>query len=196
VRRHPYCVLLLDELEKAHADIFNILLQVMDYATLTDNNGKKADFRNAVLVMTSNAGTSEMEKEMVGFGDRRDDSRAQGEDAVKRFFSPEFRNRLDEIITFEPLSTETMEKVVDKFLREMSGQLKTRKVKAEVSGPARAWLARRGYDPRFGARPLGRLLQTEVKDVLSEEILFGKLKKGGSVVVDLEGDELVFSYSG
>jgi ATP-dependent Clp protease ATP-binding subunit ClpA len=183
-------------LEKAHPDIFNILLQVMDYATLTDNNGKKADFRNAVLVMTSNAGTSEMEKEMVGFGDRRDDSRAQGEDAVRRFFSPEFRNRLDEIITFEPLSTETMEKVVDKFLREMSGQLKTRKVKAEVSGPARTWLARRGYDPRLGARPLSRLLQTEVKDVLSEEILFGKLKKGGSVVVDLEGDELVFSYSG
>jgi ATP-dependent Clp protease ATP-binding subunit ClpA len=195
IRKHPYSVLLLDEIEKAHPDIFSILLQVMDHATLTDNNGKKADFRNVVLIMTSNAGSREMEQEVIGFGDRGDEARSKGSEAVSRIFSPEFRNRLDEIITFAPLSTETMEKVVEKFLTELQEQLRPKKVKVRISDAARSWLARKGYDPRLGARPLSRLLETEVKDPLSEEILFGKLKKGGAVFIDLKGDAPDFDYS-
>jgi ATP-dependent Clp protease ATP-binding subunit ClpA len=195
IRKHPYSVLLLDEIEKAHPDIFSILLQIMDYATLTDNNGKKADFRNITLIMTSNAGAREMEQDVIGFGDQAEDARSKGKEAVNRLFSPEFRNRLDDIVTFNPLAEETMEMVVDKFIGELAERLRARKVKLKITDAARGWLARRGYDPRLGARPLARLVQTEVGDVLSEEVLFGKLKKGGSVVMDIRDDRPDFTYS-
>ena len=182
VRKQPYSILLLDEIEKAHPDVFGILLQVMDHATLTDNNGKKADFRNVVLLMTSNAGAREMSASSIGFGGREAEQRAgKGLKAVEKLFSPEFRNRLDGIITFENLSIEVMERIVDKFVREMEEQLRERKVKPELTPAARLWLAEKGYDPVFGARPLGRLIQTTIKDVLADEILFGRLKEGGRV---------------
>ena len=194
IRKHPYSVLLLDEIEKAHPDIFSILLQVMDYATLTDNNGKKADFRNVILIMTSNAGTREMGKETIGFGDKSGDTQAKGKDAVNKLFSAEFRNRLDSIITFNPLSAAVMIKVVDKFIFQLQEQLKEKKVTISLSDNARNWLAEKGYDPKFGARPLGRLIQVEIKDRLSEEVLFGKLHRGGSVTIDNKNDQLTFEY--
>lgn len=195
IRKHPYSVLLMDEIEKAHPDIFSILLQVMDYATLTDNNGKKADFRNVILIMTSNAGTNEMSKNTIGFGDRSRDTRAKGKDAITRLFSAEFRNRLDSTVTFNSLTPDIMKKVVDKFISELQKQLSRKKVTINVSEKAGNWLAGRGYDPQFGARPLGRLIQTEIKDVLSEEVLFGKLFKGGNVYIDIAEDKLTFDYS-
>lgn len=195
IRKHPHSVLLLDEIEKAHPDIFSILLQIMDYATLTDNNGKKADFRNVILIMTSNAGTTDMSRGVIGFGDRAKDTRSKGMDAINRLFSTEFRNRLDSIITFNSLTPEIMKKVVDKFIHELKRQLSDKKVIISVSDTARDWLAVRGYDPQLGARPLGRLIQKEVKDVLSEEILFGKLMKGGRVDVDVKDDRITFDYS-
>jgi ATP-dependent Clp protease ATP-binding subunit ClpA len=195
IRKHPYSVLLLDEIEKAHPDIFSILLQVMDYATLTDNTGKKADFRNVILIMTSNAGTAEMDTGVIGFGNRTADTKAKGRDAIKRLFSPEFRNRLDAIITFNSLTPEIMKLVVDKFLRELQQQLRQKKVVVSVSDSVREWLAENGYDVHQGARPLARLIQTEIKDVLSEEVLFGRLTKGGNVFIDLEGERLSFTYS-
>ncbi|HEX8949232.1 MAG TPA: ATP-dependent Clp protease ATP-binding subunit ClpA, partial [Dissulfurispiraceae bacterium] len=195
VRKHPYSVLLLDEIEKAHPDIFSILLQVMDYATLTDNNGKKADFRNVILIMTSNAGAKEMDRGAIGFGDRAKDTQAKSGDAITKLFNPEFRNRLDAIITFNPLNTDIMKKVVDKFIEELRHQLIRKRVKIVLSEEARAWLADRGFDPRYGARPLGRLMQAEIKDVLSEEVLFGKLKKGGTARIGLKEGLLEFDYS-
>jgi ATP-dependent Clp protease ATP-binding subunit ClpA len=195
VRRYPYSVLLMDEIEKAHPDIFSILLQVMDYATLTDNNGKKADFRNVIFIMTSNAGTNEMSKNTIGFGDRSRDTHSKGKDAINRIFSAEFRNRLDSTITFNSLTPEIMKKVVDKFTNELQQQLGRKKVVIDLSDDARNWLAARGYDPQFGARPLGRLIQTEIKDALSEEVLFGKLSKGGKVSINLDKDKLSFNYS-
>jgi ATP-dependent Clp protease ATP-binding subunit ClpA len=195
IRKNPYCVLLLDEIEKAHPDIFSILLQVMDYATLTDNNGKKADFRNVILIMTSNAGSREMDRSVIGFGDRSSDTHSKGGDAITKLFSPEFRNRLDATITFKPLTAEIMRKVVEKFLSELAQQLRQKKVQVTLSESARNWLAERGYDLRYGARPLGRIIQTEIKDVLSEEVIFGKLTKGGRVHLDLKEDRLEFSYS-
>ena len=194
IRKHPYSVLLLDEIEKAHPDIFSILLQVMDYATLTDNNGKKADFRNVILIMTSNAGTSEMGKDTIGFGDKSGDTQAKGKDAVNKLFSAEFRNRLDSTITFNSLSEHVMKKVVDKFISQLQEQLKEKKVTISLSDNARNWLAEKGYDPKFGARPLGRLIQVEIKDRLAEEVLFGKLHKGGSVTIDSKNDQLTFEY--
>ena len=194
IRKHPYSVLLLDEIEKAHPDIFSILLQVMDYATLTDNNGKKADFRNVILIMTSNAGTNEMSKSTIGFGDRSGDTRSRGKDAVNKLFSAEFRNRLDSTITFHSLSQEVMLKIVDKFMKELQHQLKEKKVHIRLTDRAREWLAENGYDPQFGARPLGRLIQTNIKDVLSEEVLFGKLMKGGKVIIDKKKKTLTFTY--
>ncbi|GBD98377.1 ATP-dependent Clp protease ATP-binding subunit ClpA [bacterium BMS3Abin07] len=194
VRKHPYSVLLLDEIEKAHPDIFSILLQVMDYATLTDNNGKKADFRNVILVMTSNAGARDMDRDAIGFGDRSSDTHSRGKDAVDKLFAPEFRNRLDDIINFNPLGPEIMERIVDKFIAELQLQLNDKKVRISLSGSAKKRLAERGYDSRYGARPLSRLIQTDIKDVLSEEILFGKLKKGGMVHIDLREDRLIFEY--
>ncbi len=195
IRKHPYSVLLMDEIEKAHPDIFSILLQVMDYATLTDNNGKKADFRNVILIMTSNAGTNEMSRSSVGFGDRSGDTLRKGMDAVNKLFSAEFRNRLDSIITFNPLNQGIMRLVVDKFINELLQQLKRKKVLITLSVKAKDWLAEGGYDPQYGARPLGRLIQNEIKDVLSEEVLFGRLYKGGKVFIDVEKDKLVFHYS-
>ncbi len=195
VRKHPYSVLLMDEIEKAHPDIFSILLQVMDYATLTDNNGKKADFRNVILIMTSNAGAKDMTKNVIGFGDRDRDTRSKSNDAINRLFSPEFRNRLDATITFEHLTPDIMKQVVDKFIAELQQQLGRKQVSITLSAEARSWLAKKGYDSVYGARPLARLIQTEVKDVLSEEVLFGKLSKGGEVVIDLKDDCLSFTYS-
>lgn len=195
IRKHPYSVLLLDEIEKAHPDIFNILLQVMDYATLTDNNGKKADFRNVILIMTSNAGAKDMDRSVIGFGDRAGDTRAKGKDAINSLFSPEFRNRLDSTITFNALNQEIMKKVVDKFIAEFQRSLSRKKVRITLSSDARTWLALKGHDPVFGARPLARLIQTEIKDVFSEEVLFGRLRKGGHVLIALDKDRLSFTYS-
>jgi ATP-dependent Clp protease ATP-binding subunit ClpA len=195
VRKHPHCVLLFDEIEKAHTDLFNILLQVLDHATLTDNNGKKADFRNVVIIMTSNAGAREMSAQTIGFGEVRYDPESKGKKAVENIFSPEFRNRLDDIINFKPLTHEIMEMVVDKFMRELKGQLAAKKVSLSYSGALRTWLAGKGHDPRYGARPLGRVLQTEIKDILSDEILFGKLLKGGSVSLDLENERPSFAFN-
>ncbi len=195
IRKHPYSVLLLDEIEKAHPDIFSILLQVMDYATLTDNNGKKADFRNVILIMTSNAGTGEMSRSVIGFGDRSKDKRSKGRDAINRLFSNEFRNRLDSIITFNSLTPKIMKMVVDKFMTELQRQLAQKKVIITVSDSAKNWLSERGYDPEYGARPLGRLVQTEIKDILSEEVLFGRLTKGGNVFIDLGNNKITFDYT-
>jgi len=194
IGKNPYCVLLLDEIEKAHPDLFNILLQVMDHATLTDNNGKKADFRNVIVIMTSNAGSREMGAQTIGFGDPRKDAAFKGKKAVENFFSPEFRNRLDAIITFNRLRPGIMRKIVDKFIRELNDQLVAKKVRVELSPPARRWLAREGYDAQYGARPLARCLQTRIKDPLSDEILFGRLEKGGTVVVEIENDRPVFIF--
>ncbi|MFP4348686.1 MAG: AAA family ATPase [Desulfococcaceae bacterium] len=196
IRKHPHSVLLLDEIEKAHPDLFNILLQVLDYATLTDNNGKKADFRNVIVIMTSNAGAREMSAQTIGFGDPSKDVRSKGEKAIEKYFSPEFRNRLDGIISFNPLSQSIMEKVVDKFLDELNIQLSGKKVTLSISDEARAWLAEEGYDPKFGARPLKRVIQTEIKDRLSDEILFGRLEKGGEVFVDVGDEGLIFHLDG
>ncbi|MEK7713808.1 MAG: AAA family ATPase, partial [Deltaproteobacteria bacterium] len=195
VRKNPYSVLLLDEIEKAHPDIFNVLLQVMDYATLTDNTGKKADFRNVILIMTSNAGARDMGKQTPGFGERVEDAQGKGMAALKDLFTPEFRNRLDSTIFFNPLTPEIMQKVVDKYISEFQQTIKPKKVTLTISDDARKWLAEKGYDPTFGARPLSRLIQAEIKDVLSDEVLFGKLKKGGKVAVGLKDGKLNFTYS-
>ncbi|MDD2388352.1 MAG: ATP-dependent Clp protease ATP-binding subunit ClpA [Desulfobacterales bacterium] len=194
IRKHPYSVLLLDEIEKAHPDLFSILLQVLDYATLTDNNGKKADFRNVIVMMSSNAGAREMNSQTIGFGDIKNDMASKGKKAIEKIFSPEFRNRLDAIITFRPLTVEIMERVVDKFMGELNRQLRDRHIVIDLSAGARTWLGKGGYDPRYGARPLSRLMQTEIKDKLSDEILFGRLEKGGSIFVDIKDQVLTFSY--
>jgi ATP-dependent Clp protease ATP-binding subunit ClpA len=194
VRKHPYSVLLLDEIEKAHPDLFNILLQVMDHATLTDNNGKKADFRNVIMMMTSNAGSREMSAATIGFGDPKKDSAGKGKKAIEKYFSPEFRNRLDGIISFNGLDLEIMEQIVDKFMTEFAIQLTPKKVEVAYTDAARRWMAEKGYDPQYGARPLARILQTEIKDALADEILIGRLTKGGTVKIDLVDDKLTFDY--
>jgi ATP-dependent Clp protease ATP-binding subunit ClpA len=193
INRNPYAVLLLDEIEKAHPDLFNILLQVMDHAALTDNNGKKADFRNIVLIMTTNAGAREMSGAPLGFGAQS--TAGRGKEAIEKMFSPEFRNRLDAMITFNSLSEENIERVVDKFIIELDQQLNERKVFLQLTPQARRWFAERGYDPSFGARPMARLIQNEIKRVLADEILFGKLQNGGKVEVDESEGKLIFSYS-
>jgi len=186
IRKHPYTVLLLDEIEKAHPDIFNILLQIMDYATLTDNNGKKADFRHVILLMTTNAGAREMAASNIGFGGTgKDINTGKGKKAIEKLFTPEFRNRLDEVIMFNPLSIAIMEQIVDKFMTEIFEQLSAKKVFIELTDKARNWLARYGFRPEYGARPLARLIQVQIKDALSDEILFGSLVKGGKVKIDL-----------
>ncbi len=194
IRKHPHSVLLLDEIEKAHPDLFSILLQVMDHATLTDNTGKKADFRNVILMMTSNAGTREMSQQTIGFGDVKKDTASKGIKAIEKMFSPEFRNRLDEVINFNSLNLDIMKKVVDKFIKELNGQLAVKKITLTISNRVRTWLAKKGYDPQYGARPLARVIQTEIKDALSDEILFGRMQKGGEVGIDLKNDKLVFDY--
>ena len=192
VRTHPYSVILLDEIEKAHEDIFNILLQVMDHATLTDNSGRKADFRNTVLILTSNAGSREMSAASIGFTDGETGTKAKT--AVERVFSPEFRNRLDAIVTFKSLTPEAMETIVEKFIMQLESQLKDRKVAIALTPEARAWLARTGYDPRMGARPLSRVIQRDVRDPLTDQILFGKLENGGTVTIAVVEDKLAFEY--
>jgi ATP-dependent Clp protease ATP-binding subunit ClpA len=192
VVKHPYAVLLLDEIEKAHPDLFSILLQVMDHGTLTDNNGKHADFRNIVLIMTSNAGARDLSVKLIGFG-KSELGSAKG--AVERTFSPEFRNRLDAMIPFQSLSEETMLLIVDKFIQELRVRLGEQKVNLKLSSPARPFLARRGFDPVYGARPLARLIQNEISDVVANEILFGRLAKGGTVHVGCRQDKLTFRYS-
>ncbi|GAB4167610.1 MAG: ATP-dependent Clp protease ATP-binding subunit ClpA [Geothermobacteraceae bacterium] len=191
VTKHPYAVLLLDEIEKAHPDLFNILLQVMDHGTLTDNTGRHADFRNVVLIMTSNVGAREMSARPIGFGEATPGS---ARSAVEKTFSPEFRNRLDAVIAFAPLDQLVMERVVDKMLRELKQPLADKGVRLQLSPAARRYLARHGYDPAFGARPLGRLIQSEIGDVVANEILFGRLRTGGRVRVGCRGEALVFSY--
>jgi ATP-dependent Clp protease ATP-binding subunit ClpA len=198
IRRTPYAVLLLDEIEKAHPDLFNVLLQVMDHATLTDNNGKKADFRNVILIMTTNAGARELSGRKVGFKNINDGgiggtgSKAQG--AIERTFSPEFRNRMDAWIAFEPLGAETIKLVVDKFINELRDQLRDKNVTVELSEAARAWLADKGFDKLFGARPMARLIQSKIKEPLANEILFGRLQNGGTVLVDERAGELTLEF--
>ena len=193
INRNPYAVLLLDEIEKAHPDLFNILLQVMDHAALTDNNGKKADFRNIILIMTTNAGAREMSGAPLGFGARS--NAGKGKEAIEKMFSPEFRNRLDAMIVFNSLSMDIIERVVDKFIIELDHQLNERKVFLQLTVKARRWLAEKGYDPSFGARPMARLIQNEIKRVLADEILFGRLQSGGKVEVDENEGKLAFTYS-
>ncbi|MGH8515463.1 MAG: AAA family ATPase, partial [Gammaproteobacteria bacterium] len=192
VNRNPYAVLLLDEIEKAHPDLFSILLQVMDHATLTDNNGRKADFRNIILIMTTNAGAREMSGAALGFGPVT--NAGKGKEAIEKMFSPEFRNRLDAMIAFNSLNPEVILCVVDKFVNELNQQLLEKRVSLSLTRRAREWLARRGYDPIFGARPMARLIQNEVKRPLADEILFGKLQSGGKVEVDESEDRLTFNY--
>ncbi len=192
IRKTPYAVVLLDEIEKAHPDMFNILLQVMDYATLTDNNGRKADFRHVVLLMTTNAGAREMSAAHIGFGAATGtDLSYKGREALEKMFSPEFRNRLDGIVGFKPLQPEIMERIVDKFIKEMEDQMRERRVNIVLSNAARTYLAEKGYDPSFGARPLGRIIQEEIKDRLAQEVLFGCLQKGGEVRIDYVKPEAV-----
>ena len=189
VDQHPHCVLLLDEIEKAHPDVFNILLQIMDHGKLTDHNGRKVDFRNVILIMTSNAGAAEQARAAIGFGRER----REGEDtaAIERTFSPEFRNRLDAVISFAPLSQEVILQVVDKFVLQLEAQLMDRNVQIELTPAAAAWIAERGYDDKMGARPLGRVIQEHIKKPLAEELLFGKLTKGGLIKVDTKDGKLV-----
>jgi ATP-dependent Clp protease ATP-binding subunit ClpA len=192
INRNPHAVLLLDEIEKAHPDLFSILLQVMDHATLTDNNGKKADFRNIILIMTTNAGAREMSGSPLGFAAQS--NVGKGKEAIEKMFSPEFRNRLDAMVTFNALSPENIERVVEKFIMELDHQLNEKKVFLQLTPKARRWFAERGYDPAFGARPMARLIQNEIKRVLADEILFGKLQNGGKVEVDENEGKLTFSY--
>ena len=188
IDQHPHSVLLLDEIEKAHPDVYNILLQIMDHGKLTDHNGRQVDFRNVILIMTSNAGAAEQAKAAIGFGrDRR-----EGEDtaAVERTFSPEFRNRLDAVISFAPLDKEVILQVVEKFVLQLEAQLMDRNVQIELTPAAAEWIAERGYDDKMGARPLGRVIQEHIKKPLAEELLFGKLTKGGLIKVDVKDDKI------
>ncbi|RVT96685.1 ATP-dependent Clp protease ATP-binding subunit ClpA [Rhodovarius crocodyli] len=192
VDQHPHCVLLLDEIEKAHPDLYAILLQVMDHGKLTDHNGKTVDFRNVILIMTTNAGASDMAKPALGFG--RETRQGEDEEAVKRMFTPEFRNRLDAVIPFGGLTPEIVGNVVEKFVMQLEAQLADRNVTIELSSAAKEWLAEKGYDPLYGARPLARVIQEYVKKPLAEELLFGKLVKGGAVKVGLKDGELSFEF--
>ena len=191
IRKHPYCVLLLDEIEKAHPDIFSILLQVMDHSSLTDNSGRKADFRNVILIMTTNAGAREMTAKSIGFVTS---DKGKDQTAINKMFAPEFRNRLDAIVSFKALDKAAMEMVVDKLIGELEGQLAEKRVGIALTSAARSWLAQKGYDPDFGARPLRRLIMKEIGDALTEEILFGRLSHGGKAQVDLNEDHLTFTY--
>ncbi|HEX3554080.1 MAG TPA: AAA family ATPase [Thermoanaerobaculia bacterium] len=201
VAKNPHAVLLLDEIEKAHPDVFNILLQVMDHGTLTDTNGKPTDFRHVILLMTSNVGAREMAQRALGFSELADGAPRIPKDtdadrAVERLFSPEFRNRLDARLRFNALSPRAMEQIVDKFIRELTSQLAEKKVTIDLTEPARKLLAEKGFDPTFGARPLGRVIEDKVKRPLTEELLFGALENGGTATVDVEGGEVVMRYVG
>ena len=189
VTKHPHCVLLLDEIEKAHPEVFNLLLQVMDHGTLTDNNGRAADFRNVVMIMTTNAGAQQMSRASIGF--KTQDHASDGMEVLKKMFTPEFRNRLDAIIQFGALDENVIKTVVDKFLVEVQVQLDAKKVSLEVTDEARIWLAEHGYDKTMGARPMQRLIQSRIKKELAEDILFGRLSGGGVVHVLVKDDDLV-----
>ena len=196
VRAHPYSVVLLDEIEKAHSDVYNILLQVMDHATLTDNSGRKADFRHVILIMTSNAGSREANLNPIGFSeDQEPSSKGRLKAAIERIFSPEFRNRLDGIVSFGALSQSTMETIVEKFILQLESQLAEKRVAISLETEARTWLAKKGYDPIYGARPLARVVQSEVRNRLTDEILFGQLEHGGTVQIGLQSDALSFSIT-
>ena len=188
ILKHPHAVLLLDEIEKAHPDVFNLLLQVMDHGTLTDNNGRKADFRNVILVMTTNAGAEQMDRNSIGFSNQ--DHSSDGMEAIKKMFAPEFRNRLDAIVQFNPLDPSTIMHVVDKFLIELEAQLEPKRVTLAVDTPAKQWLAVRGYDRKMGARPMARVIQESIKRPMAEDLLFGRLVNGGHVVITVENDSL------
>jgi len=192
IDQHPHSVLLLDEIEKAHPDLFNILLQVMDHGKLTDHNGKTVDFRNVILIMTTNAGASDLAKESIGFA--REARTGEDEDAIKRLFTPEFRNRLDAVIAFSGLTQEIVGRVVEKFVMQLEAQLADRNVTIELSSAAKEWLAERGYDRLYGARPLARVIQEHIKKPLAEELLFGRLTKGGAVKVTLKDKKLDFEF--
>jgi ATP-dependent Clp protease ATP-binding subunit ClpA len=187
VDQHPHCVLLLDEIEKAHPDLFNVLLQIMDHGKLTDHNGKQVDFRNVILIMTTNAGAHDLAKAAYGFTR----TKREGDDveAINRLFAPEFRNRLDAIITFNHLTTEVITKVVEKFVLQLEAQLADRDVTIELSDEATKWLIARGYDQQMGARPMARVIQEHIKKPLADEVLFGKLKDGGHVRVVVTREE-------
>jgi len=186
ITKHPHCVLLLDEIEKAHPDVFNLLLQVMDHGTLTDNNGRKADFRHVIIVMTTNAGAQEMSRPSIGF--MHADNASDGMEAIRRLFTPEFRNRLDAVIQFAPLDRATIERVVDKLIVEVETQLEQKGVQLSVEDAARSWIAEKGYDPKMGARPMARVIQEHIKRPLAEELLFGRLAGGGQVQVTVSAD--------
>jgi ATP-dependent Clp protease ATP-binding subunit ClpA len=191
----PHAVVLLDEVEKAHEEIFNVLLQVMDHGTLTDNNGRKADFRNVILIMTSNVGAREMAATPIGFAPDQARTASDNQRAVERVFSPEFRNRLDAVIHFQPLTLALIERVVTKFVQEAEAQVAQRNVRIELSGAARKLLAKLGYDPRYGARPVARLVQTEISEKLVDAILFGDLRQGGTVRVGTRHGKLGISFA-
>ncbi len=196
IRKAPYSLVLLDEIEKAHPDIFNVLLQVMDYGTLTDNTGRKADFRNVIIIMTSNAGVREMNAKSLGFAQQKTtDTASKGLKAVENTFAPEFRNRLDALIPFRSLTPELMEHVVDKFVAQLSASLEDKKIHIVLTSAAKAWFATKGYDATYGARPLQRLMRSELEDALAQEILFGKLVKGGLVTIDVKDDALSFDFA-
>jgi len=192
ITKQPHCVLLLDEIEKAHPDIFNILLQVMDHGTLTDNNGRKADFRNVVIIMTTNAGAETLNKSSMGFtktssvGDELAD--------IKKMFTPEFRNRLDAIVSFASLSKEVILRVVDKFLMQLEEQLHEKKVEVVFTDALKDHLAANGFDPQMGARPMARLIQDTIRSALADELLFGKLANGGKVIVDVKDGKVVLEF--
>ena len=192
VDQNPYSIVLLDEIEKAHPDIFNILLQVMDHGTLTDQNGRKVDFRNTIIILTTNAGAADLAKPALGFN--RSERIGEDTDAIEKLFNPEFRNRLDSIISFNALPDSVIEKVVEKFILELESQLDNKNVYINISSEAANWLGKKGYDHNMGARPLARLIQEKVKKPIAEEILYGVLEKGGTVNVTLKKDELSFNY--
>ena len=192
IDQKKHCVLLLDEIEKAHPDLFNILLQVMDNGRLTDNNGKSVDFRNVILIMTTNAGAMDMAKPAMGF--TQDKRTGDDEEAIKKLFAPEFRNRLDAIVPFASLELPIVQRIVDKFIMELETQLADRNIAIELSDAARSYLAKKGFDPLYGARPLSRLIQEKVKKPLADEILFGRLSKGGTVRVGEKDGEMTFTY--
>jgi len=197
IHKNPYSVLLMDEIEKAHPDVFNILLQVMDHGSLVDSNGRKSDFRNVILIMTSNAGAKEMELGSIGLSGARggEINSSKRDQAVRNIFTPEFRNRLDAIISFNKLGPKNIEMVANKFLMELENQLIDKKVELEVTAKAKEWLSKNGYDDKLGARPISRLINDKIKKPLAHEILFGKLEKGGKVVVDIKNDEFEFIFS-